>query len=140
MSDRLGGTTPTTPADNAEHLDYDDRSAHAVFRRVADGLGIPLEHIAGTRRDDAERRVVVFAVTSAVGIPEIQVGTAVLTPDEATALARHIRQVVAQQRAKGLWSLLRTLGRAGAADLGVDVRYGLRCVAAYGPRRRSGAR
>jgi hypothetical protein len=140
MSDHPTGTTPPPPADDAQHPDYGDRSARAVVRRIAAGLGIPLEHIVDVGRDNAQRGVCVFGVTSVTWTPEVHVGTAVLTPDEATALARHIRQVVAHQRARGPWSLLRTLVRGCAADLIAHARYWLRCVATYRLRRRGAGR
>lgn len=114
--------TAQTGSDERDHRARSDSSA--FIRRVAAGLGIPLKAILDVRRDD--RHVIpVIGVKNAAGDREVHVGTAVLTPDEAMALARDIRRAVAQQHARGPWSLLLTLVRDRVVDLIADARHSL---------------
>jgi hypothetical protein len=129
--------TGQTGSDERDHRARSD--AHAFIRRMAAGLGIPLKAILDVRRDDDRHVVSVIGVNNAAGVPEVHVGTAVVTPDEAMALARDIRRIVAQQQARSPWSLLWTLIRARAVDLVADTRHGLSRVATH-PTRRGGAR
>lgn len=114
-------------------------SVEDVFRRVAASLRIPLETLA-LEHDAGRDGIPAVSVTHETSAPLIHVGRAVLTLTQARTLARRISRTVAQQRARGRWSLLRALIWARLVDLAADTRYGFSRDATQRVRSRGGAR